>query len=105
LGIDPDATTKALRCEILREWNQRHGTTSGGAAAAKSLSDVEIERPITPRSPERRQVTVLVCDLAGTNALAARLDPEELQALIAATSTAALRLSTQSGGAVGNSRG
>jgi DNA-binding SARP family transcriptional activator/class 3 adenylate cyclase len=105
LGIDPDATTKALRCEILREWNQRHGTTSGGAAAAKSLSDVEIEPPITPRSPERRQVTVLVCDLAGTNALAARLDPEELQALIAAYQHCCIAIITQSGGAVGKLSG
>ena len=79
LGIEPDATTKALRREILREWNQQQGTTSGADAAARSLCEVEIEPPIAPRSPERRQVTVLVCDLAGTGALASRLDPEELQ--------------------------
>jgi class 3 adenylate cyclase/tetratricopeptide (TPR) repeat protein len=33
---------------------------------------------------ERRQLTVLFCDLAGSTALAARLDPEELRDVIAA---------------------
>src|SRR5262249_60271102 len=84
LEIEPDAKTKALRREILREWNQQPGTTSGGDAGAKSLCDVESEPalpPLTPRLPERRQVTILVCDLAGTSELAARLDPEAPPAL------------------------
>jgi DNA-binding SARP family transcriptional activator len=107
LGIDPDATTKALRREILREWNQQQDTTSssGGDAPAKSLRDVEIEPPAMPRLPERRQVTVLVCDLAGTSALAARLDPEELQALFAAYQRCCMPIIYGSGGAVGKLSG
>ena len=33
---------------------------------------------------ERRQLTVMFCDLAGSTALSARLDPEELRDVIAA---------------------
>jgi class 3 adenylate cyclase len=35
---------------------------------------------------ERRQLTVLVCDLVGSTALAARLDPEDMRAVISACS-------------------
>lgn len=106
LGIDPDATTKALRREILREWSQRKGATSGGDAAAKSLGDVdETEAPAMPRSPERRHVTVLACDLVGTSALAARLDPEELQALITAYQGCCMPIISRSGGVAGRHSG
>lgn len=106
LGIDPDATTKALRREILREWNQRKGATLDGDAGAKSLGEVdETEALAMPRSPERRQVTVLVCDLLGTSALAARLDPEELQALIAAYQCCCMPIIARSGGVVGKLSG
>jgi class 3 adenylate cyclase len=46
-------------------------------------------RPIAPAAPvnvprdaERRQLTVMFCDLVGSTALAGRLDPEELRSLI-----------------------
>ena len=85
LGIDPDATTKALRRDILQAWNQQQGRTSSGfhLAPAEPLNEIENEPPVTPRALERRQVTVLVCDLASIGELAGRLDPEDLQALIA----------------------
>ena len=39
----------------------------------------------TPRdSAERRQLTVMFCDLVGSSALSARLDPEDLRAVIGA---------------------
>jgi len=102
LAIDPDAATKALRREILRGWNQRKGATSGGDAAAKSVGEVdETEAPAMPRSPERRQVTVLVCDLVGTSVLAARLDPEQLRALIAAYERCCMPIIARSGGVMG----
>ena len=46
----------------------------GGAARAK---------PPVP-NPERRQLTVMFCDLVGSTALSERLDPEELRELIEA---------------------
>jgi class 3 adenylate cyclase len=51
-------------------------------AAAKPL---QVERARDPKAdPQRRQLTVMFCDLVGSTALAARLDPEDLHHLIAA---------------------
>ena len=38
----------------------------------------------TPANAERRQLTVMFCDLVGSTALSARLDPEELREVIGA---------------------
>jgi DNA-binding SARP family transcriptional activator/predicted ATPase len=112
LGIEPDVRTKALRREILREWNQQQGTASGSDAVTKSLSDnveiennVENEPPAAPRFPERRQATVLVCDLAGAGAFATRLDPEDLQALVAAYRQCCTPIISRAGGTVGRLSG
>jgi class 3 adenylate cyclase len=35
---------------------------------------------VSATSPERRQLTVMFCDLVGPTALSARLDPEDLRA-------------------------
>src|SRR6201987_4219717 len=53
------------------------GKPSGGAAAPV---------PPTPRvdAAERRQLTVMFCDLVGSTALSARLDPEDLRAAMGA---------------------
>ncbi|UGY03919.1 BTAD domain-containing putative transcriptional regulator [Bradyrhizobium quebecense] len=106
LGIDPDATTKAMRREILSEWNQLKGAILGGDAATKSLDEVdETEAPTMPRWPERRQVTVLACDLVGTSELAVRLDLEELRALIATYQRCCMPIIARSGGVVGKLSG
>jgi class 3 adenylate cyclase/tetratricopeptide (TPR) repeat protein len=39
--------------------------------------------PSTSRAPERRQLTVMFCDMVGSTALSVRLDPEELADVIA----------------------
>src|SRR5712672_283497 len=39
---------------------------------------------VTPAGAERRQLTVMFCDLVGSTALSARLDPEDLREVIAA---------------------
>ena len=51
--------------------------------AAAELPSAEISglEPVVPR-PERRQLTVLFCDLAGSTELSARLDPEEFREII-----------------------
>src|SRR5947207_2139217 len=38
----------------------------------------------TPADAERRQLTVMFCDLVGSTALSSRLDPEDLREVIAA---------------------
>jgi class 3 adenylate cyclase len=56
----------------------------------KSLGEVAAQTPtIVPAAPridsaERRQLTVMFCDLVGSTALSSRLDPEDLREVIAA---------------------
>jgi predicted ATPase/class 3 adenylate cyclase len=38
--------------------------------------------PSLPRSPERRHLTVMFCDLVGSTALSSRLDPEDLRSVL-----------------------
>ena len=40
--------------------------------------------PAVPAEAERRQLTVMFCDLVGSTTLSARLDPEDLREVIAA---------------------
>jgi hypothetical protein len=56
----------------------------GGAAPAPA-AEQPTEVPAPPSGvAERRQLTVLFCDLVGSTALSARLDPEDLRAVIGA---------------------
>src|SRR6516162_6630053 len=41
-------------------------------------------RPAPREGAERRQLTVMFCDLVGSSALSVRLDPEDLRAVISA---------------------
>jgi class 3 adenylate cyclase len=56
----------------------------------KSLGEVAAPAPTIVSAPpridsaERRQLTVMFCDLVGSTALSARLDPEDLRDIIAA---------------------
>ncbi len=55
---------------------------------------------VAPASAERRQVTVLFCDLAGSTALSARLDPEDLREVMAAYHRAVTEVVRAQGGYV-----
>ena len=59
-----------------------------GAAVATAAASATVgaARPGTPvqGDAERRQLTVMFCDLVGSTALSARLDPEDLRAVIGA---------------------
>src|SRR5262245_50329225 len=66
-------------------WVREAGPTS--APTAPSLSPLPpASAPAEPRTPdaERRQLTVLFCDLVDSTALATQLDPEELRAVVRA---------------------
>jgi class 3 adenylate cyclase/tetratricopeptide (TPR) repeat protein len=53
----------------------------GGSASA--APQVATAAPATPQdSAERRQLTVMFCDLVGSTALSGRLDPEDLRSII-----------------------
>jgi class 3 adenylate cyclase len=60
----------------------------GGALTIRTLSGPAEAMSPVPAAPvlsaERRQLTVLFCDLVGSTALAARLDPEDLREIIGA---------------------
>ena len=54
------------------------------AELARPDSGAQQEPVATPRGAERRQLTVLFCDLVGSTELAARLDPEDMGGVIRA---------------------
>jgi SAM domain (Sterile alpha motif) len=54
------------------------------SAAAPVTTSPPAGQRQTDASVERRQLTVMLCDLVGSTALAARLDPEELREVIGA---------------------
>ena len=54
----------------------------------------------TASGAERRQLTVLFCDLAGSTALSARLDPEDLREVMAAYHRAVAEIVERHGGYV-----
>ena len=56
-----------------------------GLAAAETSAAPSASTGATPQdAAERRQLTVMFCDLVGSTALAARLDPEDLREIIGA---------------------
>ena len=68
----------------------------------------QLPRPSAERAPaaaaspsgqgERRQITVMFCDLVGSTELSARLDPEDLRSLIHAYYSSCCRIIEESGG-------
>jgi class 3 adenylate cyclase/predicted ATPase len=54
------------------------------SAAVRSSTPAASERPAQSVGPERRQLTVMFCDLVGSTPLAARFDPEDLREIVGA---------------------
>src|SRR5262249_40162878 len=73
--------------------------TAEGAAVTTGAAATP---PIVPRtsSAERRQLTIMFCDLVGSTALAARLDPEDLREIIGAYHRCCAEQITKAGGFV-----
>ena len=53
-----------------------------GASVASPTVTAAVSDVSAPVEAERRQLTVMFCDLVGSTALAARLDPEDLREVI-----------------------
>ena len=51
----------------------------GDSAAAPAGDDIAENRDQSPAEAERRQLTVMFCDLVGSTALSRQLDPEDLR--------------------------
>jgi class 3 adenylate cyclase len=52
------------------------------AASARTIPEAKATPEPVPAAAERRQLTVMFCDLAGSTALSARLDPEDMREII-----------------------
>ena len=65
--------------------------------------------PVTDRTAndtaERRHLTVMICDLVGSTALSARLDPEDMNAVLDAYHAACARIMLAYDGFIGDFRG
>ena len=70
------------------------------AVAGLAAMDTETEAPAAPREAERRQITVMFCDLVGSTALSEQLDPEDLRTLMQAYQKAAGTVIERYGGHV-----
>ena len=57
-------------------------TALAGPAPASRTTLTPI--PLAPEAAERRQLSVMFCDLVGSTALSARLDPEDVREIVGA---------------------
>src|SRR6266511_969257 len=85
------------RRRILRAIAELDGVAPAptGTAAEPALRD----------EPERRHLTVMICDLVGSTALSARLDPEDMNAVIDAYHAACARITRTYDGFLAEFRG
>jgi class 3 adenylate cyclase len=103
LSVLPDLTDQHLeklgvalgdRLKILRAIRELSAITVTVAQPAASAA------PVVQDSSERRQLTVLFCDLVGSTALSGRLDPEDLLHIIGAYHRCCTELIERNGGFV-----
>ncbi len=76
------------------------GTKLGAAAAPPAAAPSPPPAPRLTTAAERRQLTVMFCDLVGSTALSTRLDPEDLREVIAAYHKCAADVVARCGGYV-----
>ena len=70
-------------CQSCGHGNVPDARFCGGCGAALDVVAPQSSEPATPEA-ERRQLTVLFCDLVGSTALSARLDPEDMRDVLRA---------------------
>jgi class 3 adenylate cyclase/predicted ATPase len=70
---------------------------AGRAPASPTTSTAVL---LAPEAAERRQLTVMFCDLVGSTALSARLDPEDMREVVGAYHRCCADLITKAGGFV-----
>jgi class 3 adenylate cyclase/tetratricopeptide (TPR) repeat protein len=102
LSVLPDLTDQHLeklgvalgdRLKILRAIRELCATTVAAQPGPSAA-------PVVQDSAERRQLTVMFCDLVGSTALSAKLDPEDLRGIIAAYHHCCTELVERNGGFV-----
>src|SRR3981081_4666569 len=83
------------RRKILRAIAELDGVAPAGTATEPALRD----------AAERRHLTVMICDLVGSTALSARLDPEDMNAVMDAYHAACARITLSYDGFLADFRG
>lgn len=76
----------------------RHDGLTAGAQDAAIAGDANARTD--SYEPERRQLTVMFCDLVGSTALSARLDPEDMREIVGAYHRSCAKQITKAGGFV-----
>jgi class 3 adenylate cyclase/predicted ATPase len=105
-GIDIDVVgdlTEADLRELGLSLGDRKRFLKAAAALAQTRSEPTeelMEAAAVPSEAERRQLTVMFCDLVGSTELASRLDPEDLRTIIGAYQGRASELINNHGGFV-----
>ena len=86
------------RRQLLRAIAELNGVEKGAPKLAPATA-----APVPPQphdTAERRQLTVMFCDLVGSTALSARLDPEDMREIVGAYHRCCADLITKAGGFV-----
>ena len=74
--------SQSAECEVLRRLRREAWLKRRAGCPTRRTTRHRTENPAS--SAERRQLTVMFCDLVGSTALSLRLDPEDLRDVIAA---------------------
>src|SRR5947207_4235593 len=92
---------RCSKCGADNRETARFCDSCGAALGASAPATAADSRPPFPSAGgERRHLTVLFCDLVGSTAIAARLDPEEWRELVAEYHRAAAEAIERFGGYV-----
>jgi DNA-binding SARP family transcriptional activator len=83
LNVEPEPRTTALYREIRALRNAPRGSVSEIAQPKPAAGSTDEARPQTARPLERRQITILCCEISGLDVLSLALDPEELVTIAA----------------------
>ena len=98
LGVMSVGHRRRLLAEIatLRDSSPISGASLPSTEPVRRPGDADV----APSSAERRQLTVMFCDLVGSTALASRLDPEDLREVLASYRAAVTEVVIEFGGYV-----
>jgi TOMM system kinase/cyclase fusion protein len=96
----PDEALEALKSELIEVHQiaaDQGGTMLVWTGAGGARPEPPPQRTAEPRAPEaeRRQLTVLFCDLVGSTPLAEQLDPEDLREVVRAYQEACAKVITR----------
>ena len=83
-AVLPRLTSEDLREIGVMPIGHRRRLLDAIAALGTELSVAEVSAAPVRADAERRQLTVMFCDLVGSTELSARLDPEDLREVISA---------------------